>query len=164
LSDPSAWVIDICIDHESRWGRRFRAKGKEANRKDYTGDGACEILPSRRRKHYLHTAHHLTSQLPSKNSMAANSQQEPILSEPSIRILRFTMARRKGSYYETAIFWQPPMNKSKPSESIWWWAPDKEARPFVLERRPAVSVAGIVLGSSWGMGEQSRLYGRYRRF
>lgn len=50
LSDPSAWVIDICIDHESRWGRRFRAKGKRSESQRLHWRRCVRILPSRRRK------------------------------------------------------------------------------------------------------------------
>jgi hypothetical protein len=92
-------------------------KEKEANRKDYTGDGACESCHQDVANNYLHTAHHLTSQLPSKNSMAGKFTAGANTLRTFDPNLRFTMAAAKGSYYETAIFWQPP-DEQKQTERI----------------------------------------------
>jgi hypothetical protein len=81
---------------------------KEANRKDYTGDGACQSCHQDVANNYLHTAHHLTSQLPSENSMAGKFTAGSNTLRTFDPNLRFTMTAVKGSYYETAIFWHPP--------------------------------------------------------
>ena len=83
----------------------------------------------------MHTNHHLTSQLPSKESVAGKfTGGENILKTRSERIDFVT-----GS------------GKKMPNV-------------FVLARQSALSIAGVVLGGIERVGEQSAIHRRRRRF
>lgn len=87
------------------------------SRRDFVGDGVCRECHSTIAETYLRTNHHLTSQLPSKESIAGKfSGGENILKtrDPD---LHFRMEARPSGFYETAVFWQPPNQKTR-SERI----------------------------------------------
>jgi cytochrome c553 len=80
------------------------------DRSKYVGDAACLSCHREQGPSYLHTAHHLTSQLANKNSVLGSFKEgsnvlmivDPAhaTAEPG---LYFRMEEKDGSYYETAV-------------------------------------------------------------
>ena len=101
----------------NRNGANLALNEKEANRENYAGDEACQSCHQDVESSYRHTAHHLTSQLPSENSMAGKFTPGSNTLRTLDPNLHFTMTAVKGSYYETAVFWQPP-DEQKQTERI----------------------------------------------
>jgi hypothetical protein len=93
------------------------AQSSKTSRRDFLGDSACRECHSAIADSYLHTNHHLTSQLPSKNSIAGSFVPGANRLKTSNPDLRFQMDARETGFYETAIFWQPPDEKTR-SERI----------------------------------------------
>jgi hypothetical protein len=87
------------------------------SRRDFVGDAACKECHSAIAETYLHTNHNLTSQLPSKNSLAGSFAPGANLLKTSNPDLHFRMDARENGFYETAVFWQPPDEKFR-SERI----------------------------------------------
>ncbi len=88
-----------------------------AHARNFVGDSACRECHSAISDSYLRTSHHLTSQLPSKNSIAGSFTPDSNLLKTSNPDLRFRMDDRATGFYETAVFWQPPDEKTR-SERI----------------------------------------------
>lgn len=88
-----------------------------AHGRNFVGDSACRACHAAITDSYLHTAHHLTSQLPSKDSIAGSFAPDSNLLKTSNPDLHFRMDVRAAGFYETAIFWQPPDEKTR-SERI----------------------------------------------
>ncbi len=88
-----------------------------AHVRNFVGDSACGECHSAIADSYLRTSHHLTSQLPSKNSIAGSFTPDSNLLNTSNPDLRFRMDDRATGFYETAVFWQPPDEKTR-SERI----------------------------------------------
>jgi Cytochrome c554 and c-prime len=86
-------------------------------RLDFLGDSACEECHAPIADSYVHTAHHITSQLPSKTSIAGSFLPGKNLLKTSNPDLHFRMDARANGFYETAVFWQPPDEKTR-SERI----------------------------------------------
>ena len=99
-------------------GRGSQAEEKRGDgQRDFVGDGVCRECHSTIAETYAQTNHHLTSQLPSKESITGKfSGGENILKtrDPD---LQFRMEARSSGFYETAVFWQPPNQKTR-SERI----------------------------------------------
>jgi hypothetical protein len=66
---------------------------------------------------YLRTNHQLTSQLPSKESIAGKFNAGDNILTTRDPDLHFRMHAKAGGFYETAVFWQPPNQKTR-SERI----------------------------------------------
>jgi cytochrome c554/c'-like protein len=93
------------------------AQSAKTSRRDFLGDSACRACHSAIAGSYLHTNHFLTSQLPSKNSIVGSFVPGTNQLKTSNPDLRFQMDARETGSYETAIFWQPPDEKTR-SERI----------------------------------------------
>jgi nitrate/TMAO reductase-like tetraheme cytochrome c subunit len=89
----------------------------EMARHDFVGDAACRKCHQEIAATYFRTTHHLTSQLPSKDSIAGNFRDGENLLRTSDPNLRFRMDAKENGFYETAIFWQPPHEQTR-SERI----------------------------------------------
>jgi hypothetical protein len=61
---------------------------------------------------YLPTNHHLTSQLPSKESIAGKSNAGDNILTTRDPGMHFRMDAKAAGFYETAVFWQPPNRKT----------------------------------------------------
>ena len=81
---------------------------RESGRENYVGDTTCLSCHEAIEATYLHTAHHLTSQLPSENSIAGKFTAGSNTLRTYDPNLHFTMTAQAGSFYQTAVFWQPP--------------------------------------------------------
>jgi hypothetical protein len=84
-----------------------------AARSDYLGDAACQECHQEIAETYAHTGHHLTSQLPSKDSILGKFTAGANILRTSDPDLHFRMEARESGFYETAVFWQPPDEKMR---------------------------------------------------
>ena len=84
-----------------------------ATRGDFLGDAACQECHQEISNTYARTAHHLTSQLPTKDSILGkftSGQNILMTSDPD---LHFRMDAKETGFYETGVFWQPPDQKTR---------------------------------------------------
>lgn len=81
---------------------------KPASRRDFVGDAACDECHQEIGRTYALTAHHLTSQLPSKDSISGKFTGGENILKTDDPDLYFRMDARESGFYETAVFWQPP--------------------------------------------------------
>jgi hypothetical protein len=86
-------------------------------RGDFVGHGICRQCHQAIADTYVHTNHHLTSQLPSKKSVAGKFTGGENILKTRDPDLHFRMDAKANDFYETAIFWQPPNHKAR-SERI----------------------------------------------
>jgi Cytochrome c554 and c-prime len=84
-----------------------------ATRSGYLGDAACQECHQAIGHAYARTGHHLTSQLPSKNSVLGKFTAGENILKTSDPDLHFRMDARESGFYETAVFWQPPDEKTR---------------------------------------------------
>jgi Cytochrome c554 and c-prime len=82
-------------------------------RRDFVGDGACQECHQKIVGTYLRTNHHLTSQLPSKESIAGKFTAGENILKTRDPDLHFRMDAKASGFYETAVFWQPPNQKTR---------------------------------------------------
>jgi Cytochrome c554 and c-prime len=82
-----------------------------SSRNGFLGDTACRPCHSEIATTYLHTAHRITSQLPSKASISGSFAPGADVLKTSNPDLHFRMQARADGFYETAVFWQPPDEK-----------------------------------------------------
>jgi hypothetical protein len=84
-----------------------------ASRRDFVGDAACRECHFAIADSYIHTNHHITSQLPSKTSIPGSFEAGANILKTSNPDLHFRMEERANGFYETAVFWQPPDEKTR---------------------------------------------------
>jgi hypothetical protein len=84
-----------------------------ATRRDFLGDAACGECHQEIGETYARTAHHLTSQLPAKDSILGKFTAGENILKTSDPDLYFRMDARESGYYETAVFWQPPDQQTR---------------------------------------------------
>lgn len=90
------------------------ASSPESNaRRDFVGDAPCRECHQEIAETYARTAHHLTSQFPSKESIAGTFNDGRNILKTSNRDLQFRMEAKENGFYETAIFWPPPDEKTR---------------------------------------------------
>jgi hypothetical protein len=88
-----------------------------ASRGNFAGDGVCRECHAGIATSYAQTAHHITSQLPNRQTIAGSFAPGENLLKTSNPDLHFLMEARANGFYETAVFWQPPNEKTR-SERI----------------------------------------------
>jgi Cytochrome c554 and c-prime len=86
-------------------------------RSDFVGDSACSECHHDINASYDRTAHYITSQLPTKNSIAGKFTDGKNVLKTRDPDLHFRMDSKPTGFYETAVFWQPPNQKTR-SERI----------------------------------------------
>jgi Cytochrome c554 and c-prime len=84
-----------------------------SSRNGFVGDTACRPCHSAIAATYLRTAHRITSQLPSKASLSGSFAPGANVLKTSNPDLHFRMQARANGFYETAVFWQPPDEKTR---------------------------------------------------
>jgi len=82
-------------------------------RADFLGDAACQECHQAIGDTYARNGHHLTSQLPSKNSVLGNFTAGANILKTGDPDLHFRMEAKDSGFYETAVFWQPPDEKNR---------------------------------------------------
>jgi hypothetical protein len=89
------------------------AEKAPATRGDFLGDAACQECHQEISSTYAHTAHHLTSQLPTKDSILGSFMSGQNVLKTGDPDLHFRMNAKESGFYETAVFWQPPEQKTR---------------------------------------------------
>jgi hypothetical protein len=89
------------------------AEKAAATRGDFLGDAACQECHQEISSTYAHTAHHLTSQLPTKDSILGSFTSGQNVLKTGDPDLHFRMNAKESGFYETAVFWQPPEQKTR---------------------------------------------------
>ncbi len=84
-----------------------------ASRSDFVGDAACRECHQEIGDTYARTGHHLTSQLPTKDSILGKFSNGANILRTSDPDLHFRMDAKENGFYETAVFWQPPDEKTR---------------------------------------------------
>lgn len=84
-----------------RWSHR------QVQRGDYVGDDKC-LSCHKAQKTFRETAHHLTSRLPTGESIAGKFSEGANLLKTSNPYLSYRMERRKDGFYQTAVLGEPP--------------------------------------------------------
>ena len=84
-----------------------------ATRGDFLGDAACQECHQDIANTYARTAHHLTSQLPTKDSILGRFTSGENVLKTDDPDLHFRMDAKESGFYETAVFWQPPDQKTQ---------------------------------------------------
>lgn len=74
---------------------------------DYVGDAKC-ISCHREQKTFWETAHHLTSSLPTEDSIAGKFTEGANLLRTSNQYLYYRMEKKKDGFYQTAVLGEPP--------------------------------------------------------
>jgi hypothetical protein len=83
-----------------------------ATRADFLGDAACQECHKGIDDTYAHTGHHFSSQLPNKDSVLGKFSNGANILKTSDPDLHFRMDAKESGFYETAVFWQPPDEKT----------------------------------------------------
>lgn len=81
---------------------------EKAGRPGYVGDEVCGSCHQDKFRTFQLTAHHLTSQLPSANSIAGRFTPPQNTMKTIDPELSFRMEAKNGRFYQTAIFGEPP--------------------------------------------------------
>ncbi|MGB2667122.1 MAG: multiheme c-type cytochrome [Candidatus Acidiferrum sp.] len=120
-------LLVLCVAHSvaaqsatparSAGAKPAAAEKAEDARQNFVGDSACKECHGAIAETYLHTTHHLTSQLPTRDSIAGSFVPNGNVLKTSNPDLHFLMKARAGGFYQTAVFWQPPDQKMR-SERI----------------------------------------------
>jgi hypothetical protein len=84
-----------------------------ATRRDFLGDATCGECHEKIAETYARTAHHLTSQLPTNDSILGKFTVGENILKTGDPDLYFRMSARESGFYETAIFWQPPDQETR---------------------------------------------------
>jgi len=79
------------------------------NREGYAGDEACRTCHSEKLENYFHTAHHLTSRLPTKDSIAGSFASGKNILKTSNAGLYFHMESKPDGFYQTSMSAFPPV-------------------------------------------------------
>lgn len=82
-------------------------------RHDFVGDAACQQCHQEIGNTYARTAHHLTSQLPNKDSILGEFTNGENILKTGDSDLHFRMDAKENGFYETAVLWQPPEQKTR---------------------------------------------------
>jgi len=80
-------------------------------RSAFIGDAACRECHQDIGDTYVRTGHHLTSQLPTMDSILGKFTNGANILKTSDPDLHFRMDAKDSGFYETAVFWQPPDEK-----------------------------------------------------
>lgn len=102
--------------HSGQAGTSVNESGP-SSRNEFLGDTACRECHPAIGDTYARTAHHLTSQLPSKDSILGKFAAGQNVLKTGDPDLYFRMDARESGFYETALFWQPPDQETR-SERI----------------------------------------------
>lgn len=88
-------------------------EGESATRPNFLGDAACRECHQEIGDTYARTGHHLTTQLPTKDSILGKFTDGANILRTSDPDLHFRMDEKESGFYETAVFWQPPDEKTR---------------------------------------------------
>jgi hypothetical protein len=89
----------------------------DINRQRYVGDGACRACHSEKVESYFHTAHHLTSRLPTQESILGSFVKRKNVLKTSNAAIYFRMDSKADGFYQSSISAVPPFTPPR-SERI----------------------------------------------
>jgi hypothetical protein len=78
-------------------------------RQDYVGDNACRSCHAQKADGYFHTAHHLTSRLPGKDSISGSFADGRNILKTANPGLSFRMESKPDGFYESSVWQIPPV-------------------------------------------------------
>ena len=84
-----------------------------STRQNYVGDEACRACHSEKVTSYQSTAHHLTSQPPTKESILGSFAEDKNILKTSDPALYFLMESKPDGFYQTAVWGIPPATTSR---------------------------------------------------
>jgi hypothetical protein len=87
------------------------------NRQDYVGDQTCRTCHAEKFESYSKTAHHLTSRLPSKESILGSFAEGKNILQTANPALSFRMDSGSDGFYETSLLASPTATNAR-SEKI----------------------------------------------
>jgi hypothetical protein len=83
------------------------------NRKNYLGDEACGACHSGKTESYVHTAHHLSSRLPTQDSIFGSFAEGKNILKTSNPALYFRMEAKADGFYQTSVWASPTVTASR---------------------------------------------------
>jgi hypothetical protein len=90
---------------------------QSTNRKNYAGDEACRACHSDKLESYLHTPHHLSSRLPSKDSILGPFAEGKNILKTVNPELHFRMESKPDGFYQSSV-WALPSATAPRTEKI----------------------------------------------
>jgi hypothetical protein len=102
---------------QSAGARQSQARPQAAAQKDistkaragYAGDEACRACHADQAESYSHTAHHLTSRLPSQDSISGSFAEGQNLLKTGNPALSFRMESKSNGFFQSAVWEIPPV-------------------------------------------------------
>lgn len=107
------FVLLVFLLQSSALAQNAPKKALLVPRSDYMGDEACAQCHADKAKSYNQTAHHLTSRLPSKESVLGTFGPGENTMQTSNPNLQFRMEATNGKFLETAVFGTTPDQKMR---------------------------------------------------
>jgi len=89
----------------------------EVDRQDFVGDQACRVCHSEKVDNYFHSAHHIASRPPTRESILGSFDKSKNVLKTSNPGLFFRMDAKADGFYQTAITDDPPPTSAR-SEKI----------------------------------------------
>ena len=80
----------------------------EVDRQNFVGDQACRACHAEKVDSYFHTAHHIASRLPTRESILGSFEKPKNVFKTSNPGLFFRMESRADGFYQSAINESPP--------------------------------------------------------
>jgi hypothetical protein len=108
---PSAAIFFAMAIVASIWhasGEQGGASAKLIPRSEFVGDDSCRACHARQCETYQRTAHHLTSQLPTAQTIAGKFTPGENVLKTVNPLLTFRMEEKDGSFYQAAETGEPP--------------------------------------------------------
>lgn len=97
----------------TRQGPQAASAPPSASRVDYVGDAACRLCHAAESDSYLHTAHDLTSQEPSTQTITGKFTPGSNVLTTINPLLTYRMEEKDGSFYQIAVTGEPPMASTR---------------------------------------------------
>jgi len=94
-------------------GQQREASPATSRRQDFVGDEACRACHAEKSSAYLTTAHHLTSQPPTKESILGSFAENKNILKTSDQALFFRMEGKPDGFYQTAVWGIAPATTSR---------------------------------------------------
>lgn len=117
-SSDAAPIQKVVLPKSSQQSTIASTQTKPASHKAYVGDGACRPCHQDEVRTYAETAHHLTSRMPSKNSIAGKFTAGSNVLHTSNQYLSFVMSATKDGYFESAVEELAPSKTMSHTERI----------------------------------------------
>ena len=125
-------------------------------RADFVGDSACSECHHDINASYDRTAHYITSQLPTKNSIAGKFTDGKNVLKTRDPDLHFRMDSKPTGFYETAVFWQPPNQKTRSERIDFVSGLERRVRRTFIGEGISSFSCRCLTGRNWEIGSTVR--------